>query len=105
MKAESVPLTKLDHAALFMDISEALGLLRTNRFPANTELTVLVQDRAVSFSPDQIASGVATRRLSGLSSVLAAMQQIPKPHLDVQNRKPVLHAGVAPILDALRNKD
>ncbi|MEL7232595.1 MAG: hypothetical protein AAGJ85_08815, partial [Pseudomonadota bacterium] len=58
----------------------------------------------LSFNSDQIASGLALHRLIGLISVIRAAKPQRNPRADMQTRKPVLHADVANILDALRNK-
>ncbi|MEO1642744.1 MAG: hypothetical protein AAFR74_05360 [Pseudomonadota bacterium] len=101
---DGVSLSAHETTCLFLSLTDALQQLSSERFPTGLDLSVQVQDRTLSFTADQVASGLASRRLAGLMNVIQAAKSQKKSLTDMQTRKPVLHADVANILDALRNK-
>lgn len=90
--------------SLLLSLEDAVETLEAGQFPSDTELTVQVRDNLLTFSLDAVVTGAAHRRLSGLLQVINALQNGKTSFEALQRRKPVLHADVAQILDALRSK-
>ncbi|MEL8055540.1 MAG: hypothetical protein AAGK66_05250 [Pseudomonadota bacterium] len=103
--ADGVALNQTQHASsLFLDLEEAVRMLETAQLPSDTDLSVKVRDRILAFSAECISTGDAHRRLVGLLQVMSALQNTKIAPEALQRRKPVLHADVAQILDALRDR-
>ena len=89
--------------SLLLSLEGAVEALEAGQFPSDTELTVQVRDNLLTFSPDAVVTGAAHRRLAGLLLVMNTLQNGKMSFEALQRRKPVLHADVAQILDALRS--
>lgn len=86
-----------------LGLADAINALKGSGFTG--DLDVRVGEIVISCSAEDVASGAALQRLAGLSRLLSVTSEPPMSNVQaLRLRKPVLHPGVAEILDALRQK-
>jgi len=84
-----------------LELTDALTVLQSP--DAEGPLDVIIGDRVILFSSEDVASGSALQRLVGLARLLSVASEQPAQNVQaLRLRNPVLHPGVAEILDALR---
>lgn len=102
--ADGVNMGMVDVTDACYSFEDALAHLRAGSF--STGFSVQLADRIIAFNSEDVTSGVALQRLSGLDRLMSALREPASKNVQaLRSSKPVLHPRVAEILDALRQKD